>query len=54
MIGGTTYGLLAAAVEYSEHTRRAHTAQTRFTRSWLNTNAIIGAASGIIAELATI
>lgn len=53
-IDGTAYGLLAAAIEFSEHTRRAHTAETRFTRSWLNSNAVIGAAAGIINELTTV
>lgn len=47
----SAYGLVAAAVEWSEHVRKAFTRESRFTRSFLTRNKIVASASKIAQEV---
>lgn len=51
-INKTASGLVAAATEYAEHVRRAHSQQTRFTRSFLKRNEIVQAATKLALSVA--
>lgn len=51
-ITDTASGLVAAATEYAEHVRRAHTKESRFTRSFLHRNQIVKDATRIALEVA--
>lgn len=51
-INDTAAGLVAAATEYAEHVRRAHTSQSRFTRSFLARNQIVQDATRLALAVA--
>lgn len=46
------YGLVNAAIEYAEHGRRAHTAESRFTRSYLERSKLVSLATDLALEVA--
>lgn len=51
-IEDTAYGLVAASIEYAEHVKRAHTAETRFRRTYLDRNGLVAQAVRIAREVA--
>src|SRR5699024_8098325 len=44
-IDQTAAGMVAAATEYAEHVRRAHSAESKFRRSFLDRNGIVSLAT---------
>jgi phage/plasmid-like protein (TIGR03299 family) len=50
-IDGTAYGLVQASIEYQEWCRKAHSAESRFKRSFLTKNAIVSTAVALALEL---
>lgn len=51
-IRGTAWGLLQASSEWSEHVRRANTAESRFRRAMLDRNSIVADAKDLALEAA--
>lgn len=50
-IGNTAYGLVQAAIEYSNHYRRANSQASRFKRAYLDRSAYTADAAAIVREL---
>lgn len=53
-IGNTAYGLVQVTSEWSEHYRRAHNAETRFSRAVLNRNDVLTGAVKLARQAATV
>ena len=51
-IKDSAYGLVQASIEYQEHYRRAHTAETRFRRAYLDRSTVVADAVGLAREIA--
>lgn len=51
-VGHTAYGLVAASIEYLNHTRRANTQETRFKRSYLDRSSLTTDAVKLAMEYA--
>ena len=51
-ISGTAWGPVQASIEYLNHGRRSHNAETRFKRTFLDTSALTSTAITLVKELA--
>lgn len=47
-------GLIHAAVEYAEHGRKAHSAESRFRRAYLGKNEIVAQAAKVLRQVVTV